>query len=152
MNIAANISRSNHSVVWNGNEYWAKITKADSAGMIGMFEGHVPAGDGPPLHIHHNEDEALYVLEGEYEFWLDGATTRGGPGTSIFLPRGVPHTFRVVGGRPGRNLAIVTPGGFEGFFTEAAARDLAIPRDMAALAELGGLYGLEFVGPAPWGR
>lgn len=150
MNIAANIAKSNQSVVWMGTEYRTTLTRTDSAGLIGIFEGRVPAGEGPPVHIHHNEDEVLYVLEGQYEFWLDGATTRGGPGTSVFLPRGVPHTFRVVGERPGRNLAIVTPGGFEGFFAEAAARDIVIPRDMPALIELSDLYGLEFVGPAPW--
>ena len=39
-----------------------------------MFESTVPAGEGPPIHIHHNEDEVIHVLAGEYEFWLDGAT------------------------------------------------------------------------------
>jgi quercetin dioxygenase-like cupin family protein len=135
-----------------GTEYSTTLTKADSAGLVGIFDSRVPAGEGPPLHIHHNEDEVLHVLEGQYEFWLDGATSRGGPGTSIFLPRGLPHSFRVLGEQAGRNLAILTPGGFESFFAEAAARDLAIPRDMAELAELGGLYGLEFVGPPPWAR
>jgi quercetin dioxygenase-like cupin family protein len=135
-----------------GTEYSTTLTKTDTAGLVGIFDSRVPAGEGPPLHIHHNEDEVLHVLEGQYEFWLDGAISRGGPGTSIFLPRGVPHSFRVLGEQAGRNLAILTPGGFEGFFAEAAARDLVIPRDMAALAELGGLYGLEFVGPPPWAR
>lgn len=150
MNIAANHAKRNGSVVWMGSEYRTRLTRTDSAGLVGIFESRVPAGDGPPLHIHHNEDEVLHVLEGQYEFWLDGAITRGGQGTTMFLPRGVPHTFRVVGGEPGRNLAIVTPGGFEGFFAEVAARDLTLPRDMPRLVETGGLYGLEFVGPAPW--
>jgi quercetin dioxygenase-like cupin family protein len=150
MNLADNISGTIRNVVWMGTEYWVRLTKTDSAGLVGIFESRVPAGEGPPLHIHHNEDEVLHVLEGEYEFWLDGKTTRGGPGASIFLPRGEPHTFRVIGEQPGRNLAIVMPGGFESFFLEAAARGLTIPRDMAALVELGGLYALEFVGPPPW--
>jgi quercetin dioxygenase-like cupin family protein len=149
MNIAAKI-RPSSSVSWMGTDYSISLTARDSAGLVGVFEGRVPAGDGPPVHIHHNEDEVLHVLEGQYEFWLDGAVSRGGPGSSVFLPRSVPHTFRVVGDRPGRNLAIVTPGGFENFFIEAAGRDLQIPRDMPALLELANLYGLEFVGPAPW--
>jgi mannose-6-phosphate isomerase-like protein (cupin superfamily) len=150
MNIAANRPQRNGSVVWMGSEYRTRLTSTDSTGLIGMFESRVPAGKGPPLHIHHNEDEVLHVLEGQYEFWLDGATVRGGPGTTMFLPRGVPHTFRVVGEKPGRNLAIVMPGGFEGFFAEVAARDLMLPRDMPQLVETGGLYGIEFVGPSPW--
>ena len=149
MNIAAKI-RPSTGVTWMGTDYSITLAAQGSAGLVGVFEGRVPAGEGPPVHIHHNEDEVLHVLEGEYEFWLDGAVSRGGPGSSVFLPRGVPHTFRVVGDRPGRNLAILTPGGFENFFLEAAGRDLQIPRDMPALLELANLYGLEFVGPAPW--
>lgn len=150
MNVAATISSPNSDVRWMGTKYSIAAINRDSAGLIGVFEGVVPAGDGPPIHIHHNEDEVICVLEGEYEFWLDGNTTRGGPGTSIFLPRGVPHTFRVRGRNPGRNLGIVTPGGFENFFVEVASRALMIPENMADIVQIGNLYGLEFIGPAPW--
>ena len=149
---SATIIRPNARVSWMGTEYSITVSTRDSAGLIGVFEGIVPAGDGPPIHIHHNEDEVLHVLDGEYEFWLDGETRRGGPGSSVFLPRGVPHTFRVLGDRPGRNLGMVTPGGFENFFVDAASRRLTIPADLADVVELAGLYGLEFVGPAPWAR
>ncbi|WP_223385553.1 cupin domain-containing protein [Oricola cellulosilytica] len=142
--------KKTRAVSWMGTDYTITVSKGDSAGLIGVFEGRVPAGDGPPVHIHHNEDEVIHVIEGDYEFWLDGKTERAGPGRSVFLPRGVPHTFRVVGDRPGRNLAILTPGGFEEFFIKAAEQDLTIPEDMAAVVELAGLYGLEFVGPADW--
>jgi quercetin dioxygenase-like cupin family protein len=150
MNIAATIAVPQSKVSWMGTQYSITVTKRDSAGLIGVFEGVVPAGDGPPIHVHHNEDEVIHVLEGEYEFWLNGEIMRHGSGTSVFLPRGVPHTFRVLGKTPGRNLAILTPGGFENFFVEVASRDLMMPRDMAEVVELGNLYGLEFVGPAPW--
>lgn len=153
MDIAATFTApSVFKVNWMGTQYAITVTRKDSAGLIGIFEGVVPVGDGPPIHIHHNEDEVIHVIEGEYEFWLNGETVRRGPGTSVFLPRSVAHTFRVVSDMPGRNLAILTPGGFEGFFVEAAARELTIPRDMAQIVELGNLYGLEFVGPAPWAR
>ncbi len=137
-------------VSWMGTDYSITVAKSDSAGIVGVFEGLVPAGDGPPVHIHHNEDEVIHVIEGEYEFWLDGKVSHAGPGASVFLPRSVPHTFRVVGDRPGRNLAVITPGGFENFFVEAAERDLRIPDNMPELMELAGSYGLEFVGPANW--
>lgn len=150
MNIAATIDGGPREVTWAGTDYKICVTKNESAGIVGLFEGRVPAGEGPPLHIHHNEDEVIHVLEGEYEFWLDGRISRGGPGTSVFLPRGVPHTFRVIGETPGRNLAILTPGGFETFFVEVAAQDLKIPQNMAEIVEIAGRYGLDFVGPAPW--
>lgn len=150
MNIAAKPGSGTRKVTWMNTDYAITVDKADSAGLIGVFEGVVPPGGGPPVHIHHNEDEIIHVIDGQYEFWLDGAVSRKGAGSSMFLPRGVPHTFRVVGDRPGRSLTIVTPGGFEGFFLEAAAGDLRIPEHMAQLAELAGRYGLEFLGPASW--
>ena len=75
---------------------------------------------------------------------------RSTPGGSIFLPRGIPHTFRVLGERPGRNLTILTPGGMEEFFVDVAGEDLKIPADMARITELAGRYGIEFRGPASW--
>lgn len=150
MNVAVNVGRPVRTVTWLGCQYTITVDRQDSGGVVGMFEGTVPAGEGPPVHIHHNEDEVIHVLEGEYRFWLDGAISRAGPGTSVFLPRGVPHTFRVVSKTPGRNLAVLTPGGFEAFFIEVAAQNLRIPDNLAALAKLGERYGLEFPGPPQW--
>lgn len=150
MNIASGVNGAGRQVTWMGSQYTITVNREASAGIVGVFEGVVPAGDGPPLHIHHNEDEVIHVVDGSYEFWLDGKTELKGPGSSVFLPRGVPHTFRVLGDQPGRNLAILTPGGFENFFIEAAARNLRIPDHMVEVAALASRYGLEFVGPSPW--
>ena len=138
------------SVSWLGTHYTITVDRRASGGIVGMFVGEVPAGSGPPVHIHHNEDEVIHVLDGEYEMWLDGATSRLKPGESIFLPRGVPHTFRIVSKTPGRNIAVLTPGGFEQFFPDVAARALSIPEDMAELTALGNRYGIEFLGPPKW--
>ena len=150
MTIAQNGARAARTVSWLGSEYTTVVGKGESGGCIGLFESVVPAGEGPPLHIHHNEDEVIHVLDGHSEFWLDGATRRLGAGEAIFLPRGIPHTFRVAGRTPARLLAVLTPGGFEGFFAEVAALDPARAADAPALAVLCRRYGLEFLGPAAW--
>ena len=150
MNIATTNEFGRRTVSWIGTQYSITVTREDSAGLLGVFESVVPAGEGPPLHVHHNEDEVIHVIEGEYEFWLDGQSMRRGPGHSVFLPRGVPHTFRIVSQVPGRNLGIVTPGGFENFFVEMASRGLEIPTDLPEIGRIGADYGLEFKGPAPW--
>lgn len=147
MNIAAEIVRT---VTWMDTTYSINVGRFESGGIVGVFEGIVPAGGGPPVHIHHNEDEVIHVIEGEYEFWLDGKVVPVAPGRSIFLPRGVPHTFRVAGHSPGRNLTILTPGGMEEFFVEAAAQALRIPDHMGPLLQLAERYGIEFRGPANW--
>lgn len=147
MNIAA---ASKRTVTWMDTIYTIKVGRYESGGIVGVFESTVPAGNGPPVHVHHNEDEVIHVIEGDYEFWLDGDIVPVAAGGSIFLPRGVPHTFRVAGSSPGRNLTILTPGGFEEFFAEAAAQAPRIPEQMPGLLSLGERYGIEFRGPAPW--
>ena len=115
MNIAANPTRAPRRAVWMDTDYSITLGTYESGGLVGVFISTVPGRGGPPVHVHHNEDEAIHVLEGEYEFWLDGQIHPVAAGQSIFLPRGVPHTFRVMGDRPGRNLTILTPGGLEDF-------------------------------------
>src|SRR5512136_849634 len=106
MNMQFTADRPTRKVSWLGTDYTITVDRRDSGGIVGLFEATVPAGEGPPIHSHHNEDEVIHVLAGEYEFWLDGGTRRLGPGASVFLPRGVPHTFRIVSDIPGRNISV----------------------------------------------
>ena len=70
-----------------------------------------------------------------------------GPGESVFIPRGIEHTFKVVGDEPSRHLVILTPGGFEGFFADMAAGQCRIPEDMPAIEESARRHNLTFTGP-----
>ncbi|MDF0699299.1 cupin domain-containing protein [Rhizobium sp. MC63] len=88
MSVAA---RTVRTVTWN-TTYTINIGRFENGGILGLFESKVPAGSGPPIHIHHNEDVVIHVIEGDYEFWCDGELVPVSPGSSIFLPR-VPHTF-----------------------------------------------------------
>jgi quercetin dioxygenase-like cupin family protein len=71
-----------------------KISSKDTNGNLLVFEqiGFTPQG-GPPLHIHPNQDEYFYVLEGEYQFQVDQEKYRLSPGDTIFLPRNIQHAF-----------------------------------------------------------
>jgi mannose-6-phosphate isomerase-like protein (cupin superfamily) len=71
-----------------------------------------------PLHVHKNEDELWYVLEGEHIIQVGDDEFHVGPGEIAFGPRGVPHSQRRVVPRTGRFLVLVSPPGFEGFFRE----------------------------------
>ena len=132
---------------WNGTQYKRILGEADSGGAMSIVDSVSPAGSGPPRHIHDAEDEAFVVLTGECEFWMAGERKRCGPGEAIFVPRGVEHTFRVVGDAPSRHLIILTPGGFENFFSEMAQGQFRIPEDMEQVVESGGRHNLRFTGP-----
>src|SRR3954470_5083829 len=87
-------------------------------GLVDMIE--VPAGHMPPLHLHRNEDEGFYVLEGEVSIFLPDRRIDLGPGDFALAPRGVPHAYRV-GDAPARWLVTSTPGGFGRFVAGVAA-------------------------------
>ncbi len=74
---------------------------------------------GPPPHIHHTQDEAFYILEGQYEFYCGDQIIMAGPGSFVHIPKGTVHTLRNVGEVPARALVILTPPGpLERFFEE----------------------------------
>lgn len=131
-----------------------KLTGAQSDGSLAVIEQLVPPGDSP-YHVHYNEDEALYVLDGEMTFFLGDQSWTGGPGTLAFLPRGVPHGFRVEGDRPARFLILATPAGFEQFIIEAGEPAQAPtlppagPLDFGKLMAVAPKYNLEILGPLP---
>ena len=91
-----------------------------------------------PLHIHHREDEAFIVLEGEIEFTIGGQKIDAGPGSIVFGPRGVPHSYVVRKG-PSRTLFLFTPGGFEEavIATSEPARERRLPAERRRLAGYG---------------
>jgi mannose-6-phosphate isomerase-like protein (cupin superfamily) len=130
-----------------------KATAATTGGQLCLIETLAPIGHGPALHVHHDEDEAFYVLAGELEIVCGKERYRAEAGAFAFLPRGIAHTFRVAGETPVRMLTIAVPGGLENFFREAgAAADAggAPPSagiDVALLRQVGQRYGAEIVGP-----
>lgn len=76
---------------------------------------HVP---GPPRHVHRTFDEGWYLLEGAVEFTTPTGPIRAAPGAYLFVPRGVAHTFRVVGDGPARWIGIFSPGRYVGLIEE----------------------------------
>ena len=138
-------------------EFTFKATTSSTGGELLVMEALMPAGFGPPLHVHHNEHEAFYVLEGRLEIVCGSNRFEAGAGAFAFLPSGVAHAFQAIGDTPARVLSIAVPGGLEDFFREVgrpAERNGLPPEgplDVAALQRAATRHGNEFVGP-PLGR
>jgi mannose-6-phosphate isomerase-like protein (cupin superfamily) len=131
-----------------------KATAEQTGGDFGFIEEMAGPGFSPPLHIHHREHEAMWVLDGEVTFKCADEILEAVPGAFVFLPRGIPHTFVIEGDTPAHMLVLCTPGGFEGFHIEGGtpAVDDSIPAsfDPAQLEVLRALqhrYNEEHVGP-----
>jgi quercetin dioxygenase-like cupin family protein len=141
---------------WLGSLATIKATAEDTGGRYALIEVQEPAGVQAPLHVHHAEDEAFWVLEGRVTFTVGEDTMEAGPGTFVFAPRDVPHTYRV-DSEDARLLFILSPGGMEGFIRASSepATTRTIPPsegvydegDMERLMELAREYGAEILAP-----
>jgi quercetin dioxygenase-like cupin family protein len=121
-----------------------RVYGRETGGIVSVVESHDVPGGGPPPHVHTHEDETFQVLEGEYEWTVGGKTFKASKGSTIFAPRGVPHTYRYVGQNQGRLMCIITPAGFEGFFEETSALPPHEQEDIPRVLEIAKKYGLEF--------
>ena len=90
-------------------------------GTYAILEQEIPAGKGPPLHVHRHETEIFYVISGEFEFCVVDDVLIGGPGTNAVCPRDIPHTIRNVTAGPACLHVTIVPGNFGNFFQEVDA-------------------------------
>ena len=135
-----------------------KIPSYQTGGAYSLFEVTTQPGAGAPPHIHHREDESFYMLEGEYDFFLNsaGETLRVGASSLVYVSKGTLHSHENVGESAGRMLVSQTPGGlYERFFEEIGKlvdgdgrshrfEDYPGPADVVAIAAE---YGIEISSP-----
>ncbi len=140
---------------YGGGVLTIKATAAETGGSFFMFEDTMEKGKTTPLHLHPNEEEAIYVIEGELLVHVDGQNHRLGRGGMCVAPRGVPHALLVTS-ETARVIALLAPGKAEAFYrgaSEPASGDSEAsgPVDFDRLrqsAERNG--GIEILGPPPF--
>ena len=132
----------------------AKASGRETEGAFALLDQTVPGGYAPPRHVHKDEDEAWYLLDGEATFYCGDRTFSASKQSFVFLPKAVEHTFKV-GPRGARFLTLSAPASFADFVAAAGepAPELTVPPtsppDPAALAEVAGRFGIEITGPPP---
>ncbi len=132
-----------------------KASMEGTDGVVAVIEHTGPQHSGSPLHLHHNEDEWFYVLEGELTIWVDGESITAPAGAFAFAPKNLPHTFIVSSTEGARFLLVTEPAGFESFMRLGAepAKALALPPppiappDAERLTALAAEYGIDILGP-----
>ena len=137
-----------------------KVSSEQTGGAYSLFEVAVEPNGGSQPHIQHREDECFYVLEGQFEFVIEGASIEVGPGSLIYVPKGNLHAFKNVGRATGRLLVNQTPGGLYERFIEEMGKLLATeeaafptaeepPPEAERLSAIGAEYGVETVSALP---
>jgi quercetin dioxygenase-like cupin family protein len=117
-----------------GESFWfdgvlasVKASRESTAGRVAVTEQVAPRASGSPLHVHRNEDEWFYVIDGELTFWVGGQVITATAGSFVYGPSDIPHTF-IVSSEQARFLLVVQPADVE---------------RLAAAAE----HGVEILGP-----
>lgn len=100
------------------DRYTLKSGLHNTGPAFGLVEAIVPPGGGPPAHIHYNEDEAFYVIGGQLELFTGEDTVVADPGSFIYVPRGVTHSFHNGSDADCKMLLMFLPAGKERFFLE----------------------------------
>lgn len=115
--------------------------------MVGRFD--VSRGEAPPYHLHTHEDEVFLLIKGTALVWVDDEEMELSEGGIVFLPKKVPHAYRITSEKADL-LMINTPAGIEGMFRETG-RDRALPRpadfEVTPDPEVSARYGNVIVGP-----
>ena len=94
-----------------------KVCAQDTEGAMSVFEFTGPSGG--PRHLHRDQDEWIYILEGEFDFQVGDKRFRLGPGESIFIPRKTSHAWGCINAAPGKIINVYQPAGkMEEFFRE----------------------------------
>lgn len=131
-----------------------KAVAAVTGNRLAVWEQLLPRHSSPPLHVHHRDDEAWYVLDGSITFRVDENEITADGGDFVWAPRGLPHTFRVET-QTARVLGLGIPAGFEDFFltTGRPAPELVLPPapeeppDLQQMLPAAHAAGCDIVGP-----
>ena len=144
--LAPKIVRANegNSINVIGDMQTFKLTGKDTNGQFTLIEEENVPGTGIPPHVHTNEDEVFKVLEGEMELSVGDKTTVLKAGDLAFGPRGVPHSWKIVGDKKAKVILSVFPSGIEDMFAELGTLPPG-PPDFPKVAEICGRYGVTFM-------
>lgn len=122
-----------------------KVSASDTDGAFTLFEYTGNTQGGPPLHVHMDQDEIFVVREGQYLFQCGEDRTTLGVGDTIFLPRGIPHSFRQMSDLGHLQYMYTPAGDMEAFFAALSRLDdLPSPEIADALFSA---HGMTIVGP-----
>jgi mannose-6-phosphate isomerase-like protein (cupin superfamily) len=92
------------------------LTTEATGGAISVLMGWLKPGEGPSDHVHFNQEEIFFIVEGTFEMTVGDQTSTVGPGTIVFTPRNVVHRFKNVGDTTGCMLDLSLPGGHDHYF------------------------------------
>lgn len=146
--VEAGASRPGRSIEVSGRRILVKASGDDTGGDFALFEVPAVPGAGPPLHMHHIENEYFFVLDGELDVQVGKQVTRLKAGDSAYLPRMIPHTWQPSGNREVKFLSLAQPAGhLEAFLVELSKLEQEGRLEPASIKGLFERHEMEVAGP-----
>jgi quercetin dioxygenase-like cupin family protein len=130
-----------------GRDLIFKVTGEDTGGAFDYFIVEVAPHGGPPLHVHHNQEETIQVLKGRYKVRIGDEFFYCQEGGFAYLPSRVPHAFLNLTDEPGEIVVVYTPGGGHKFYEELGPISRSTHPDRDVIAALFEKYGMALLGP-----
>jgi mannose-6-phosphate isomerase-like protein (cupin superfamily) len=144
MKVAADRDRYGKERAIGFNSTAFKVGAGDTGGALFVMEQHSLKPGGPPLHLHHGQDEIWFIVAGEYIFQVGSERFEGKVGDCLFGPRELAHAYAFVGPSDGRLLIAYAPAGrMQQYFERPRTPGTYITNDAALYRE----YGMELLGP-----
>jgi mannose-6-phosphate isomerase-like protein (cupin superfamily) len=134
--------------IFEGDTFYTKVSTNDTNGSMYILESTRDKRGGPPLHIHYEQDEWWYVMEGEFQIKVGDQLYNARPGDSVFGPRMVPHAFAKTNEGNARIMIVFQPAGKMEENFKAVSEGVTKNMTEQQRAEFRKAHGFEVVGPA----
>ncbi len=130
-----------------GRDLIFKVTGEDTGGALDYFIVEVAPKSGPPLHLHHKQEETIHVLKGRYKVRIGDEIFYCNEGDFAYLPSNVPHAFFNLTDEPGEVIVVYAPGGGHKFYEELGPLTRNGKPEHKVVAELFTKYDMTLLGP-----
>jgi quercetin dioxygenase-like cupin family protein len=130
-----------------GRDLIFKVTGEDTGGAFDYFIVEVAPHGGPPLHVHHKQEETIHVLKGRYKIRIGDEIFHLEEGGFAYLPSKVPHAFLNLTDEQGEIIVVYTPGGGHKFYEELGPISRGAHPDREVIAALFEKYDMALLGP-----
>lgn len=130
-----------------GRDLIFKVTGEDTGGAFDYFIVEVAPQGGPPLHVHHKQEETIHVLKGKFKVRIGDEIFYCYEGDFAYLPSKVPHAFLNLTDEPGEIIVVYTPGGGHKFYEELGPLMQSASPDKKVVAELFEKHQMTLLGP-----
>ena len=130
-----------------GRDLVFKLTGDDTDGAFDYFTVEVAPKGGPPLHVHHKQEETIHVLKGHFRVRIGEEFFELDEGGFAHLPSETPHAFLNLTDEPGELIVVFAPGGGHRFFEELAPATRSGAANRTEIAAIFDRHDMSLLGP-----